>query len=123
MSENPEPKRKRTDATRALIKERALERGKERSAEVEQRVRTMMATIEGEIADNEGIYPHNGGALSAAELARRVGIHSTTFFTDNQKELGSAVKAWVEKIKAANVVGRVPVRRNLSERLEDWKTL
>jgi AraC-like DNA-binding protein len=117
------PKRTRTDATRALIKQRALERGKERSAEVEQRVRNMMATIEGEMAGNEGIYPHNRGALSAAELARRVGIHATTFFTENQRELGSDVKSWVEKIKTANVVGRVPIRRNLSERLEDWKTL
>jgi septation ring formation regulator EzrA len=124
MSDNIGLKRSRSEATRALIQERALERGRERSGALDKRVREMMATIDQEIAANEGIYPHNGGALSAAELARRAGVHQTTFFTPTQREtLGKDVKAWIEKVKASHIVGKGPVRRNLSERLEDWKAL
>jgi hypothetical protein len=124
MNEKMDTKRRtRSEATRALIKERALERGKRRSDDVEKRVRAMMITIEQEIAGNDGIYPLNGGALSGAELARRAGVHPTTFYSKTQRKLGEDVQTWVDTISAANVVGRGPVRRNLSERLEDWKTL
>lgn len=114
----------RSPATRALMQQRASERGKERSAEFAEHVRRVMATIDGEIAANKGIYPHNGGALSAKELARRAGVHDTTFSSPAQKEkLGMEVKAWVEKVKTLHIVGKGRIRRNLSERLEDWKTL
>jgi hypothetical protein len=125
MSKHTEPTpTTRSAATRARIQERAAERGRERSSTFDEHVREVMATIEQEIAENNGIYPHNGGALSAAELARRAEVHITSFFSPKQKEtLGNDVRAWVKKIKASHVVGKVRVRREISERLEDWKTL
>ncbi|MGQ7939612.1 hypothetical protein [Paraburkholderia sp. D1E] len=106
------------------MQQSASERGKERSAALDKHVREVMATIDGEIAANKGIYPNNGGALSAAELARRAGVHETTFYSPAQKEkLGKDVKEWVEKIQASHIVGKGRVRRALSERLEDWETL
>ncbi|MDQ0140970.1 hypothetical protein [Cupriavidus necator] len=113
----------RSDSTRALIRERALERGQQRSAEVERRVREAMQTIEAEIDANDGIYPHNKGALSSAELARRADVHPTTFFSPKQRALGDEVKQWLEGIKARKVVGRGPVRRELATRIADWSRL
>lgn len=114
---------KRSDSTRALIQERALERGAQRTKDVQQRVRMLMADIENEMVRNGGIYPHNGGALSGAEIARRAGIHPTTLFSPKQRDLGSEVKQWLERIKERKIVGRGPVRRELAERIADWKAL
>lgn len=114
---------KRSDSTRVLIQVRALERGAQRTNDVQQRVRKLLAAIEDEMAANGGIYPHNGGALSGAEIARRAGIHPTTLFSPKQRDLGSEVKQWLERIKEGRIVGRGLVRRELAERVADWKAL
>lgn len=113
----------RSGITRALIQKRALEQGAQRSDEVRIRVTVALRTIEGEISSNEGIYPHNKGALSLAEVARRADVHPTTFFSPKQRELGSEVKAWLEKLKTKETVGRGPVRRELATRVADWARL
>ncbi|MBB5501645.1 hypothetical protein [Paraburkholderia sp. MM5384-R2] len=79
-----------------------------------------MNGIDEEMARNGGVYPHNGGAVSAAEVARRAGIHETTFYTAKQRDLGKEVKAWISGLKATNVVGRVRLRRTVAERLQEW---
>jgi chromosome segregation ATPase len=114
---------KRTDATRELIRAKALERGQERSAETRGRVLTAMAIIEQEMASNGGIYPQNGGAVSAAEVARRAGVHSTTFFSPKQRELGKEVRTWLEALKKRNAASVRAVKRSLAERIADWKEL
>lgn len=114
---------KRTDATRELIRAKALERGQLRSAETRGRVLTAMAAIEQEMASNDGIYPQNGGAVSAAEVARRAGVHSTTLFSPKQRELGEEVRAWLESLKKRRAVSVSAVKRSLAERIADWKEL
>lgn len=113
----------RSESTRALMKERALERGHQRSDDVRERVRSVMKTIEKEMDGNDGIYPHNKGALSSAEVARRANVHPTTLFSAKQRALGEEVKQWLETIKTRKVVGRGPVRRDLASRLADWRRL
>ncbi len=103
-------------------KEAARLRGEKRSADVKQRVQEAMATILAEIKANHGIYPHNGGAISMNEVARRAAIHNTTLHTPKQSELGEQVKLWVDSLKKKEVIGRMRVRRTFSERAEDWKT-
>jgi hypothetical protein len=110
----------RSNSTRALMKVRAQERGQLRSDDVRERVHSAMKSIEEEMAGNGGIYPHNKGALSAAEVTRRAGVHPTTLFTPKQRELGTYVKNWLETIKTQKVVGRGPVRRELATRVADW---
>lgn len=112
---------KRSEKTRALMREKALHRGEERSDGIKQQVRAVMKTIEREIADNNGLYPHNKGAVNLAEVARRAGIHNTTLFSPKQREFGNEVKNWLELLKVKEVVGRGRVRREMSERVADWK--
>lgn len=107
----------------AIHKEAAQRRGEARTAEVEAKVREAMTSIQKEMADNQGIYPANGGAVSMNEVARRAGISLTTLFSPKQKELGKLVKAWVESLKKTEVVGRKRVQRTLAERSEDWRNL
>jgi hypothetical protein len=113
----------RSSITRALIQKKALEQGAQRSDKVRHRVTIAMQTIEAEIAANNGIYPHNKGALSLAEVARRADVHSTTFFSPKQLDLGKEVKAWLEKLKAKETIGCGPVRKKLSSRVADWARL
>lgn len=102
-------------------KEAARRRGVARTAGVETQVREAMATIKKEMAENNGIYPNNGGAISMIEVARRAKISETTLFSPKQKELGKNVKAWVESLKKTEIVGRKNVQRSVFERSEDWR--
>jgi hypothetical protein len=104
-----------------MHKEAARRRGEARTAEVETKVREAMVSIQKEMAANNGIYPENGGAVSMNEVARRAKISETTLFSPKQKELGKAVKAWVESLKKKEIVGRMRVRRTFYERSEDWR--
>jgi hypothetical protein len=83
-----------------------------------------MRTIEMEIAANDGIYPGNEGALSFNEVARRAKIHNTTLY--DEKRYGTFKKEvddWLESIKATAVTGRIKVRREVTERVSEWKEL
>lgn len=102
-------------------KEAARLRGEVRTATVEAKVREAMAIIQIEMDVNNGIYPHNGGAISMNEVARRAKISDTTLFSPKQKELGKNVKAWVESLKKTEVIGRTNVKRTLFERSQDWR--
>lgn len=105
----------------SVASDAAKKRGDKRTEDVRERVRTTMAAIEKEMASNEGIYPHRNGALSSAEVARRAGIHPTSFFTEKLRGLGVEVKSWLNNLKAEKVVGTVKVNRTLAQRLSDWK--
>lgn len=105
------------------MRERARERGRQRSIQVSERVRATMKTIEDEMATNLGIYPHNNGALSAAELARRAGIHPTTFHSPNQQALRVDVKLWITKFTSRDNARGQSERRELGQRIASWKEL
>lgn len=101
----------------------ALARGQARSAKVEAKVQQAMSDIVMEIKDNYGIYPHNGGAVSKNEVARRAGINATTLFSSKQKALGERVKLWLDTLKQKEVIGRLRVRRTFAERADSWKAM
>lgn len=114
---------KRTDATRERIRSKALLQGQQRSAETRERVLAAMATIEQEMAANGGIYPQNKGAVSAAEVARRADVHTTTFFSPKQRDLGNEVRAWLDSLKKREAVSVRAIKRSLAERISDWREL
>lgn len=106
-----------------IHREAARLRGAARTAGVEARVRDAMRVIQEEMADNDGIYPANGGAVSMNEVARRAEISLTTLFAPKQKALGKIVKAWIESLREKEVVGRKRVQRTLAERSDAWREL
>ncbi|MYN46770.1 hypothetical protein GTP23_17140 [Pseudoduganella sp. FT93W] len=123
MTNDMKTKAKRSDATRALIQQKALAQGSQRSDEVQARVRAVMKSIEAEIAENEGVYPHNEGAVSGAEVARRADIHPTTLYSKKQRELGIEVGNWLKRLKATEPIGRGAAKKKLVTRIADWKQL
>ena len=108
---------------KGVAKQAAQKRGEKRTEEVRSKVKATMTAIEDEMASNDGIYPHRNGALSAAEVARRAGIHPTSFFTDKLRDLGDEVRNWLADLKREKVVGAVKVQKTLATRIEDWKKL
>lgn len=101
----------------------ALARYDAQAEAAHERVRAVMLTIQKEMADNDGIYPHNKGAVSKAEVARRAEIHPFTFHKPRYRDLGQEVDDWLDKLKEGAVVGRGRVRKELGVRVLEWKQL
>jgi hypothetical protein len=123
MTNSKEPKRAPTEQSRERMRQAALSRYDSNAEETHTRVRAMMRTIQEEMAANAGIYPHNKGAVSLAEVARRAGIHPVTFHKERYVELASEVKLWLETLRKGTTIGRVRVRKELSTRVQEWKLL
>lgn len=122
-TENTDKQNKRSDATRDRIRAKALERGKQRTADIHSRVLATIAMIEQEILENDGIYPYRKGRVSGAEIARRADIHPTTLFSDSYTTLAETVRDWVNSLKNRHPVSVHSVKRSLAERVSDWKEL
>jgi hypothetical protein len=99
----------------------ALARGRVRTAEIKAKVLKALESIEREIENNQGIYPHNGGSLSKNEVARRAGVGKVTFFTPTQTELNTYVDNWLASLKNKEVIGRARVNASHAERAAAWK--
>ena len=100
----------------------AAYRGAERTAQLKRRVLTAMRAIRAEMKANGGIYPHKGGAVRMAELARRAEINESTFYKkeSTNEKLKRRAERWLERLKRKETVGRTRVRKSLAQRNEDW---
>lgn len=114
---------KRSEATKLLIQQKALEKGNQRSGEIRTRVEKTLKTIESEILANNGIYPENNGSLSGAEVARRANVHPTTFYSKKQRTLGQEVFRWLDNIKKERPATQGAVKKTLSRRIDEWAQL
>ena len=116
-------KRTYSDESRERMRVAALARYGTNAEATHERVRAVMKAIQEEMAANEGIYPHNKGAVSGAEVARRAGIHPNTLHKVRYVLLGEEVKDWLDTLKQGTVVGRMRVRKELGTRVQEWKQL
>ncbi len=123
MKKTSKPKRAYSADAIERMSAAALARYDTQAEQSHERVRQVMQTIQKEMAANEGIYPHNKGAVSMAEVARRAGIHPFTFHKPRYLELGKEVKAWLETLKQGTVVGRGRDRKELGTRVQEWRRL
>lgn len=98
----------------------AIKRGAARTAQMEKQVTDAMQTIKGDIQANGGIYPHNGGAVSMAELARRANINESSFYKKGNEKLKERASLWLNTLKKKETVGRMRVKKELSQRANDW---
>ncbi|WP_155631426.1 hypothetical protein [Burkholderia cepacia] len=122
MTEN---KNNRTvsEEARERMRAAALARYDSNAQQAHERVRAVMKTIQVEMASNQGIYPHNKGAVSLAEVARRAEIHPFTFHKPRYVELVKEVRQWLETLKQRTIVGRTRVRKELGARIHEWTQL
>ncbi len=123
MKKTSKPKRTHSVDAIERMRSAALARYDSQAAQSHERVRHVMQAIQQEMAANEGIYPHNKGAVSMAEVARRAEIHPLTFHKPRYLELGKEVKTWLETLKQGAVVGQGRVRKELGTRIQEWKKL
>lgn len=101
----------------------AARRGAARTAQMERQVTEAMQAIHADLQANGGIYPHNGGAVSMAELARRADISESSFYKKEPENLALKERAalWLDTLKKKETVGRMRVKKTLSQRAEDWR--
>jgi AcrR family transcriptional regulator len=101
----------------------AAQRGSARTKEMEQKVVQAMQAIQADMQANGGIYPHNGGAVSMAELARRAGISESSFYKKEPDNLALKERAdlWLDTLKKKETVGRMRVRKTFAQRAESWE--
>lgn len=99
----------------------AIKRGIQRSAQMEQSVTDAMRTIQEDMQSNGGIYPHNGGAVSIVELARRAGISESTLYKKDNAAIKERATLWLDTLKKKETVGRMRVRKTFAERAESWE--
>lgn len=99
----------------------AIKRGADKTAKTLQRVEDAIRAIADEMRANGGIYPHNGGAVSIAEIARRAGINEATFYKKDNVTLKERVVLWLDTLRKKETVGRMRVRKTFQQRAEGWK--
>lgn len=82
-----------------------------------------MKQIFEEIKSNDGIYPHNGGALPQAELCRRAGVSQATLQNPTHKYATRVeVNKWLEEMHELIVTGQKAVRSTVTKRADYWKS-
>lgn len=101
----------------------ASRRGAARTAQMKQQVVQATQAIQADMHANGGIYPHNGGAVSMAELARRADISESSFYKKEPDNIALRERAalWLDTLKKKETVGRMRVKKTIAQRAEDWK--
>jgi hypothetical protein len=86
-------------------------------------VKDAMRAIQADMQANGGIYPENGGAVSMAELARRAAISESSFYKKSPENLALKDMAilWIDTLKKKETVGRMRVKKSLTQRAEAWQ--
>lgn len=98
----------------------AAKRGAAKTAKAHQQVDDAIRAIVDEMRANGGIYPHKGGAVSMAEIARRAGINEATFYKKDNTALKERASLWLDTLKKKETVGRMRVRKTFQQRAECW---
>lgn len=98
----------------------AAQRGAAKTAKLHQKVDDAIRAIIAEMQGNSGIYPHNGGSVSMAEVARRAEINEATFYKKNNMALKERITLWLDTLKKKETVGRMRVRKTFQRRAEAW---
>lgn len=108
---------KKPEAPREL-----LANAEERTQSFIKDVRKAMTDIELEIGKNDGIYPFNGGRLSAREVCRRAGVSYQTLQGPLHKDTTrQEVNSWVKRVLQDTFRGAKNVRRAVTDRATSWK--
>lgn len=105
------------------MRESAIARHDANAAELHRRVRGVLECIHREVEMNNGVYPHNEGAVSLAEVARRTGIHPVTFHKPRYRTLVQEVREWLRALKGRSAIGKERAKKSQQTRNAEWKRL
>jgi hypothetical protein len=93
-----------------------------RSNDVVKKINAAIAVMESEIAENDGLYPLNGGRINQAEVCRRAKVSKVTLQGKSHKSTTKAmVDKWVDSIKQGVTTGKGAVRKEVAARANAWK--
>jgi hypothetical protein len=113
-----------TDDTKSAmtLPPQLLAASKERTTKVISKVREAMKEMELDIQNSEGIYPFNGGRITAAEVCRRAKISYMTLQAPSHRDSTKVVvEEWIKKLTVRLTTGAKIVRRAVTDRAEEWK--
>lgn len=99
----------------------AAKRGAARTEALNAAVDQAMRAILEDMKGNGGIYPHYGGAVSMAEIARRAHVNESSFYKKQNVELKERANLWLQQLQKKETIGRKRVRKHLKEVARDWK--
>lgn len=99
----------------------AAKRGAARTEALNAAVDLAMRVILEDMKGNGGIYPHYGGAVSMAEIARRADVNESSFYKKQNVQLKQRANLWLQQLQKKETVGRKRVRKHLKEVARDWK--
>ena len=99
----------------------AAKRGAARTDALNSAVDQAMCVILEDMKGNGGIYPHNGGAVSIAEIARRADVNESSFYKKQNVELKKRANLWVQQLQKKETIGRKRVRKHLKDVAREWK--
>lgn len=99
----------------------AAKRGAARSKALSSAVDQAMCIILEDMKGNGGIYPHNGGAVSIAEIARRADVNESSLYKKQNFELKERVNLWLQQLQKKETIGRKRVRKHLKDVAREWK--
>lgn len=99
----------------------AAKRGATRTEALNAAVDQAMRVILEDMKGNGGIYPHNGGSVSMAEIARRADVNESSFYKKQNVQLKERANLWLQQLQKKETIGRKRVRKHLKEVARDWK--
>lgn len=91
----------------------AAARKRTRTLEKIERAKRM---ISAEVEKHGGVYPYQGGRLTAAEVLRRAGLDSKLLAKSRHRALRDEVNQWVADAKRRLIQGKRSVRKAVTER-------
>jgi hypothetical protein len=95
--------------------ERVRKSAEARTGRVINKIKTAMKEIEAEVKKFGGIYPHNSGRLSMAEVCRRAGVNPITMMGKaHRRTTRLMIQAWIKKLQL--IEGADKVRSEVTER-------
>jgi hypothetical protein len=92
--------------------------------EVRQRIRKAIKQIEADAEVNNGLYPFNKARVTAAEVLRRAGVSAAVLQgTAHKQTTRTEVNQFVGEMSRRVTLGHKHVRRTVTNRADEWKTL
>lgn len=100
-------------------KDRVAKSAQVRSRRVVEAIGVAIKTIEREVTEANGIYPHNGCRLTMAEVCRRASVHPITMMGKAHRDTTRPmVLGWIAQMGARMTTGSRKVRNTITERAD-----